>query len=356
MSETETIQALAEKPSDEHKSAWQAFFNDTVMPFWREHAQMLELERPHDVSVRYFLIFPKDAKALVLLSPGRIEGAIKYPELVWELAQLGYATAIVDHRGQGYSDRLGAHHHTGHIECFDDFVDDFAAFSRATEAAAQEHYGRKLPLHLLAHSMGGAIAALYLARYPHAVKNAVLCSPMFGIQTGHLPRWLAVGFAHAGAALNQLVMPNRPWFLIGTGEYVEVPFAQNELSQSLARYQTFRQLYHEHPEVKLGGPSFRWVSQALSASRQAIAEAGDIHIPVLVVQAGADTVVDPRGQKEFVCALSHPHSRLVTIPHARHELLIEADLYRRPTLAQALTWFQGLESKRSAPPIADPCE
>ncbi len=340
MSEIDLVTALSEKPSDDNKSAWQAFFNDTIMPFWRQYVQMHDMERPHHVTLRYFHIFPKNAKAVVLLSPGRIEGAIKYPELVWELAQLGYATAIVDHRGQGYSDRLGAHEHNGHVDRFDDFVDDFAAFTRATEAAVKEHYGQELPLQLVAHSMGGAIAALYLARYPHKVKNAVLCSPMFGIQTGKIPHWLAASFAHAGAALNNLLMPKRPWFIIGTGEYVEVPFAQNELSQSLARYQTFRQLYQEHPEVKLGGPSFRWVSQALSASRRAIAEAADIHIPVLVLQAGSDSVVDPRGQAEFVCALSHPKSRLEIIPGARHELFIEADAYRQPTLQQTLAWFQ----------------
>lgn len=356
MSETDILQTLAEKPSDTNKSAWQAFFNDTIMPYWRKHAQMHELTRPHDVTLRYFLIFPEQAKGVVLLSPGRIEGAIKYPELVWELAQLGYATAIIDHRGQGYSDRMGAHHHNGHVDRFDDFVDDFAAFVRATETAMTEHYGRELPLRLVAHSMGGAIAALYLARYPHKVKSAVFCSPMFGIQTGHFPHWLAAGFAHTGAFLNQLLMPNRPWFIIGTGRYVEVPFAQNELSHSLARYQTFRQLYQEHPEVQLGGPSFRWVSQALSASRRAIDEAGDIHIPLLVLQAGGDSVVDPRGQAEFVCALSHPQSRLVTIAEARHELFIETDAYRQPTLEQTLTWFQEPPVQLTQPPKADPCE
>ncbi|WP_258808084.1 alpha/beta fold hydrolase [Pseudidiomarina sp. CB1] len=343
MPETDNRQVLAVKPSDNDTSAWQAFFNDTIMPYWRAHAQMFELARPHNLILRYFLVFPEQAKGLVLLSPGRIEGAIKYPELVWELAQLGYATAIIDHRGQGYSDRLSDNHHNGHVDRFDDFVDDFAAFTRASEAAMVDHYGRELPLHLVAHSMGGAIAALYLARYPHKVKSAVLCSPMFGIQTGRLPHWLAKGFAHAGAFLNQLIMPHRPWFIIGTGGYVEVPFAQNELSHSLARYHTFRELYRQHPEVQLGGPSFRWVSQALSASRRAIAEAADIHIPVLVLQAGGDTVVDPRGQAEFVCALSHPYSRLATIAEARHELFIEADAYRQPALQQTLDWFQSAQ-------------
>ncbi|RUO63686.1 alpha/beta fold hydrolase [Pseudidiomarina insulisalsae] len=338
---TETLQFSFDKPSDANTVAWQAFFNDIVMPYWQEHVQMFDLQRPHNVTLRYFLIQPDRAKGIVLLSPGRIEGAIKYPELVWELGQLGYAVAILDHRGQGFSDRLGPNRHNGHVEHFDDFVDDFAAFARAVEAVMHTKYPADLPVHVLAHSMGGAIAALYLARYPHKVKSAVLCSPMFGIQTGRIPHWAAVAFAHSGAFLNRLLTPRRPWYIFGTGDYVEVPFAHNELSHSAARYQMFRQLYQQHPEAQLGGPSFRWVAQALSASRRAIGEAGDIHIPVLVVQAGGDQVVDPQRQCEFVCALSHPKSRLQKVAGARHELLIESDDYRQPTVEAFLRWIQG---------------
>lgn len=39
--------------------------------------------------------------------------------------------------------------------------------------------------------MGGAIAAHYLQQYPHDIHAAVLASPMFGIDLGLLPNWLA---------------------------------------------------------------------------------------------------------------------------------------------------------------------
>lgn len=337
---------------DNNKVAWQAFYNDTVMPYWHQHAQRLYLERPHNVRLCYYLVCPPEAKALVLISPGRIEGAIKYPELVWELGQQGYAVAIIDHRGQGFSDRLTPNPHHGHVHHFDDFVDDFAGFVRATEAQILKHYGHELPTYLVAHSMGGAIAALYLARYPHQVKAAVLSSPMFGIQTGWIPHWLAVAVTRGGAFLNQIFSPGKPWYFFGTGDYVEVPFSDNQLSHSDARYHTFREHYQEHPEVQLGGPTFRWIAEALSAARRAIAEAGDIHIPVLVVQAGGDAVVDSEAQQDFVCALSHPYSQLMVVEDAKHEIFIESDAYREPVVKRLLAWFAGDQ----APPKVDPCE
>ncbi|MDN7136528.1 alpha/beta fold hydrolase [Pseudidiomarina terrestris] len=337
---------------DDNKTAWQSFYDDTVMPYWYKYAEQRYLKRPHEINLCYYLVCPPDAKALVLISPGRIEGAIKYPELVWELGQQGYAVAILDHRGQGFSDRLTPNPHNGHVHHFDDFVDDFAGFVRATEQQLLEHYGTHLPLYLIAHSMGGAIAALYLARYPHEVQAAVLSSPMFGIQTGWIPHWLAVAITRTGAALNQLIAPQTPWYFPGTGDYVETPFAKNELSHSEARYQTFRAHYREHPEVQLGGPSFRWIAEALSAARRAIGEAGDIHIPVLVVQAGGDTVVDAAAQREFVCALSHPQSQVMVVADAKHEIFIESDAYREPVVNRLLSWFAG----ERAPQKVDPCE
>ncbi len=337
---------------DDNKDAWQAFYNDTVLPYWHQYAERRYLQRPQQIKLCYYLIQPPQAKGIVLISPGRIEGAIKYPELVWELGQQGYAVAIIDHRGQGFSDRLTDNPHNGHVHHFDDFVDDFASFVRTAEQQMLDHYGSRLPTYLVAHSMGGAIAALYFSRYPHDIKAAVLSSPMFGINTGKLPHWLAVAVSRTGAALNSLLSPQKPWYIWGTGDYVEVPFSDNNLSHSVARYQTFREHYREHPEVQLGGPTLRWVAEALSAARQAVTEAGAIQIPVLVVQAGGDTVVDAKAQQDFVAALAHPESQLQVVPEAMHEIFIESDRYRKPVVERLIRWFAG----DRAPQKAGPCE
>lgn len=321
-------------PGDDD-AQWRQFHETTVAPFWHEHVESRQLHCEDDICVHWYLYVPDTACGLILISPGRLEAALKYQELLWQLAQEGYAVAILDHRGQGRSDRLSKHSHHGHVHHFDDFVDDFAKFA---EAAGKACPG--LPQYLLAHSMGGAIGALYLARHPHHIRRAVLSAPMFGIHTPGRPRWLVSLIARTGTLLNRLLQPSQPWYFWGMSDYREVPFAENDLTQSPSRYQLFRDQYAKYPELQLGGPTYNWVNQALNATRRALNEAPKIKIPVLLLQAGADTVVSQTAQNQIMERLPHPDSRILRIEGARHELLIERDSYRQPAVQAMLEWFQ----------------
>jgi lysophospholipase len=57
----------------------------------------------------------------------------------------------------------------GHVVRFDDYVEDFNTFVR--EVVAKRKHKRLL---LLAHSMGGGIASVYLDRYPGDFAKAAL--------------------------------------------------------------------------------------------------------------------------------------------------------------------------------------
>lgn len=314
---------------------WITFFTREVQPFWQDQVQVHHLRRPDGVLLHWYLHRPLQAKAVVFICPGRIEAALKYQELVWQLAQENYAVVVVDHRGQGFSDRLSNNPHHGHVDQFQDFVDDLdAVIQHATQYVAE------LPQYLLAHSMGGAIAALYLAQHEHRIEKAVLSSPMLGIQTGRTPKWLAQSIAIGGALLNRVISPRTPWYFVGMEDYRYVPFDENELTHSEARYQMFRDAYENNPDIQLGGPTFNWIAQAFAAIRAAHQQADRIHVPLLILQSGADSVVDNQGQNAFFAKLPNTNSRLQTIDGARHELFIEADRYRQPALAALLHWFQ----------------
>ena len=64
--------------------------------------------------------------------------------------------------------------------------------------------------------------------------------------------------------------------------------------------------------------------------------AHEITIPVTVIQAGGDKIVDLKAQKRFAAMLQHPRSRLLMIPNCRHEVFMEADVFRRPALEALL--------------------
>lgn len=65
------------------------------------------------------------------------------------------------------------------INAFEDYVDDFVYFA-TTISKEYVH----LPLFVLAHSMGGFIAAIVMSRLPTLVSRAVLCAPMFRNKCG----------------------------------------------------------------------------------------------------------------------------------------------------------------------------
>lgn len=60
----------------------------------------------------------------------------------------------------------------GYVADFEDYVVDLKQFHDQVIMADQP-----AKLFLLAHSMGGAISALYLERWPDDIKAAVLSSP-----------------------------------------------------------------------------------------------------------------------------------------------------------------------------------
>ena len=70
------------------------------------------------VRIRLGIFQPKDAKGTVLLFPGRTEYVEKYAPAAGDLAQRGFATIVVDWRGQGLADRLLDDKRIGHVDLF----------------------------------------------------------------------------------------------------------------------------------------------------------------------------------------------------------------------------------------------
>lgn len=65
------------------------------------------------------------------------------------------------------------------MHSFQDYVDDFVYFSTTVSREFP-----RLPVYLIAHSMGCLIASLGLVRHPSLVSRAVFSSPMFRNKCG----------------------------------------------------------------------------------------------------------------------------------------------------------------------------
>ena len=269
-----------------------------------------------------------------MISTGRIEGLIKYKEVIFDLFNNGYSVFIHDHRGQGLSTRLLTNPHKGHVDTFDHYVDDLQQFMQRYVLVHTQQEGYQKP-HLLCHSMGGAIGTLYLLRHANHFNKVALSAPMFGI-AAPIPEAFSRFIINTGVALNRLLRAES-WYFLGLGDYGVEPFEKNVLTSSPMRYALFREEYNNTPEVQLGGPTFGWLQQAVIAMKHIEDSAKRVVNPCLILQAGDDTVVDNKRQNKVAQLM--PHAELILIEGAKHELLLESDKLRLASMSAILKHF-----------------
>jgi len=309
-----------------------SLYQQTLPDFWRQHAVEGEFKGKDGVTIRYAALRQAKVDRAILIVNGRVESYLKYQELAWDLWRQGYSLYLIDHRGQGMSDRMLDDPQKGYVDQFDDYVVDLKQFHDQIIMADQP-----AKLFLLAHSMGGAISARYLERWPDDIKAAVLSSPMLGINLGGLPKWLAKGLASTIGTVGGWL--GEPPYGPGQGAYQDHSFADNELTHSQSRYQAFRQIYEQHPQIKLGGATAHWIYQGITGADAAIADAGAIKTPLLVLQAGNDSVVDNAAQDRFCTIARCEGGKPLCIEGAWHELFIESDDKRQPALTAMVDFF-----------------
>jgi lysophospholipase len=255
------------------------------------------------------------ARGSVVLSPGRTEPIEKYFEVAGELTQRGFAVVAHDWRGQGLSQRLLLERLKGHAVGFHDVLADYHALIDAFEA--------RLPAPRLAvgHSMGGGLTALALAKGEGRFAAAVLTAPMFGIFTKPLPppvtRAIAAALSHLG--LGGAIVPGAS--LAAPPE----PFETNVLTHDPARYARNVEQVSVHPDLKLGPPTWGWLDFAFAAIEELRRGEGPpkVTIPVTVIAAGADRLVDDRVLR--LVTDRFPRGEYIEISGAYHEILQETD-------------------------------
>jgi len=313
-------------------------YQHQIEQFWNDNIVEGELTGVDNVTLRYAkAVMNSEGPAIVLLG-GRSESYQKFRELIYDLCQQGYSVYSVDHRGQGMSDRMLNNPHKGHVEYFRDYVTDLNFFVNSIMQPTQ-HSKR----YLLAHSMGGAISSLYLQNYHNEFDAAVLSSPMFGINFGQIPRPIANVYSKAMHIVNKLIN-TESFYAPGKGGFTQSPFENNQLTHCPLRFDLYRRSFAFYPQTQLGGPTINWLQQSVKACRQAIQHAGDIKTPTLVLQAGSDEIVLAEAQNQFCQNLAAQQSfqpkNPVVIPGAAHELFLESDIFRIPTLTVALNFFK----------------
>lgn len=250
-------------------------------------------------------------RGTAIICPGRTEFIEKYFETARDLQARGFAIVILDWPGQGLSDRLLDDPKKGHIDRFETFM---SALRNGLDAMPGD---LPRPYVSVAHSMGGAIALAAIARKLVRVDAAAFSAPMWGLPVNLAVRYIIWAMRAVGRDGDYARQPGPP-----------ETFANNIVTHDEARWQLQRDLIAAVPELEVGPMTWGWLGASLDILNETRKPAllRGVDCPVFVASAGDEQLVDNKAHGRVARYL--PDCTHITIEGARHEILMEQDVYR----------------------------
>jgi alpha-beta hydrolase superfamily lysophospholipase len=210
-------------------------------------------------------------RGVVIVVHGLGEHAGRYGQVAQRLNRWGFAVRGYDQYGHGESDGK-----RGALPVSARLLEDLTDVIESTRA----RMAPGLPLILLGHSLGGLVAACQVAFRPVPVQGLVLSSPVLSARLNALQKLLLAALPRfapnltMGNGLDPAFISHDPAVVAA---YRADPSVHDRISARLARF------------IVDGGPLV-------------MARAGQWKVPTLLMYAGADKLVDPRGSRAFAAA------------------------------------------------------
>ncbi|MGY4707855.1 alpha/beta hydrolase [Candidatus Bipolaricaulota sp. J31] len=247
---------------------------------------------------------------LLLLVHGYGEHARRYAGFAGWLAAHGWHVAAFDLRGHGESGGR-----RGHVASFRRYLEDLTAFR---DAIPREVSAPRIAI--LGHSLGGLIVVRYLQEGAPGIAGAVLSSPALSLAI-EVPLWKRA-LAHAAAA-------TVPWFSLPSGLDPALLSHDPEVVEA----------YRRDPLVHRVATA-RWFLETLAAQRAALARAGEVRVPLLVIVGGDDRLVSRSAIEEFARRCGAKERELRVYDGFYHEPLNEVGHER--VWEEILEWLEAL--------------
>lgn len=269
--------------------------------------------REGENNIYYEKYLKPNAKKSIVICHGFTENSEKYKEMIYYFYRENCNVFILDHQGHGKSYRRVEDYSVTHVEKFIDYVEDLRMFMKLIV----EPDSKETPIVLFAHSMGGAIGATYLEKYPGDFTKAIFSSPMFEIDSGRVPNWMGKILADF-----KIVTGHKTDYLFVHSPFNEKERFEDSCAISKIRYDYFFKKRLTNKEYQNYCATYSWFRQSVLATRKLLkpANLARIRIPVIVFQAEKDTVVKASGQFKFVKGVKN--ARLVFVGESKHEIFM----------------------------------
>lgn len=278
----------------------------------------------------YYEYFPaRDPVGSVVFVHGLSEFTKKYYEFAYYFVGQGYNVFLYDQRGHGKSHRDTNRPELIHINSFDQLVEDLDTYIEKVIRPVSS-----VPLYLYAHSLGGAVGILYLEKYGHKLRKAVLTSPLIMPRMNDYPAWPFL----LSTAIGQVFRGKKAKFLL-SGEYevgkpyTSIPGDSPSRVRYCLAYRDQEPLYRSTP-MTLGCVRHSLKLRRRLLSRQ-VTQA--VTTPTLMLCADTDTMVRPRYQGEF--ARLCPACTHEILQGANHALHTDCDGILEETLNKVLSFL-----------------
>ncbi len=260
-------------------------------------------------------------RARLLVVHGRGEHGRRYAPVAADLAARGIECAAIDLRGFGRT--VGAGCPPGRCRDFTEYFADIDAGIATFEGQPAA------PLYLLGHSAGGLVAVRWVeergAAAEKALRGLVLSSPFLGMKNP-VP-FLKMLIVRAIGAF----APDKPLPASGTPN---------------TRDEAIWKAYLEDP-LTVRAPTARWFLEILKHQPLALDRADRVKLPVLVLQAGADSASDPAVSRRFAesCGAAATGGAVYKeYPGLLHEVLNELPEDRRRVLDDLAAWISAVSA------------
>lgn len=302
-------------PERDYMEVWK---RDVLAPLDSVPAQ--EFVNNQGLRVRFRTYHRREGLPNIVVSPGQGEPAKKYFEFAHDLPNANIY--LIDHQGQGESERALKDPQKDYVRSFSHYVDDFTHWME--NHVLPETRGEKL--FLVAHSMGAAISTRYMETHPDVFEAVAFSAPMYDVYTnpypGSVARVLAKTLMLAGKGKS---------YAPGKGRYnaEEDVVGKNKFSHSPARIAMNKYLFTEQG-LAVGGVTVSWVHSAFEGMKGIDNVGKKLKMPILLMQAGEDATVKPGKQNNF-CRKA-VNCKLVPMEGAYHEILQEKDDIRDQAL------------------------
>lgn len=250
-------------------------------------------------------IHPAQNRSLVIVH-GTSEHGGRYDHVARAAVEQGWQVIVPDLRGHGQSVGVPVH------------VDRFERYLLDLDTLWQYFELNPRRTALLGHSFGGMISARFAQTRPNRVATLTMMSPLLGLKVEVDRFTLCIG------KLMSLLMPT-------TRFKSRVPAEHTCSNPEVLKRREVDPLIHRSVTAA-------WFFQMKQALADVWTESKAVTIPLLLMQAGADQIVDPAASERWIKTVGSSDVGFQNLEGHYHELLNELDW--PTTLDAVMEWLE----------------